>query len=136
MSRISAGFVKEPCVSGPIQRASFVMFDRVTKAFLSADSPSLDLTTDARRRNAPGRRRVSFFGTSGASATRMPVAGARRTSAESRRTPNRYGLPAFYEMHDGLEQNPVGSFADWNTHVTANSSQVTRPQKLHTRSTP
>ena len=33
--------------------------------------------------------------------------------------PNRYGLPAFYEMHVwAWEQNPVGSFADWNTHVT------------------
>ena len=33
--------------------------------------------------------------------------------------PNRYGLPAFYEMHVwAWEHNPVGSFADWNTHVS------------------
>ena len=33
--------------------------------------------------------------------------------------PNRYGLPAFYEMHVwAWEDNPKGSFADWNTHVT------------------
>ena len=33
--------------------------------------------------------------------------------------PNRYGLPAFYEMHVwAWEANPKGSFADWNTHVT------------------
>jgi hypothetical protein len=33
--------------------------------------------------------------------------------------PNRYGLPAFYEMHVwAWEQNPTGSYADWNTHVT------------------
>jgi hypothetical protein len=33
--------------------------------------------------------------------------------------PNRYGLPAFYELHVwAWEQNPVGSFADWNAHVT------------------
>ena len=33
--------------------------------------------------------------------------------------PNRYGLPAFYEMHVwAWENNPKGSFADWNTHVT------------------
>jgi len=33
--------------------------------------------------------------------------------------PNRYGLPAFYEMHVwAWEHNPSGSFADWNTHVT------------------
>lgn len=33
--------------------------------------------------------------------------------------PNRYGLPAFYEIHVwAWEQNPKGSYADWNTHVT------------------
>jgi hypothetical protein len=33
--------------------------------------------------------------------------------------PNRYGLPAFYEIHIwAWEDNPMGSFADWNTHVT------------------
>ena len=30
--------------------------------------------------------------------------------------PNRYGLPAFYEMHVwAWEHNPKGSYADWNT---------------------
>jgi hypothetical protein len=33
-------------------------------------------------------------------------------------TPNRFGLPAFYEMHVwAWEDNPKGTFADWNTHV-------------------
>jgi hypothetical protein len=33
-------------------------------------------------------------------------------------TPNRYGLPAFYELHVwAWEGNPQGSFADWNTRV-------------------
>lgn len=33
--------------------------------------------------------------------------------------PNRYGLPAFYELHVwAWEHNPRGSFADWNTQVT------------------
>ena len=33
--------------------------------------------------------------------------------------PNRYGLPAFYELHVwAWEHNPQGSYADWNTHVT------------------
>ncbi|HEX3913575.1 MAG TPA: hypothetical protein VHW71_08710 [Steroidobacteraceae bacterium] len=33
--------------------------------------------------------------------------------------PNRYGLPSFYELHVwAWEQNPKGSFADWNTHVS------------------
>jgi hypothetical protein len=33
--------------------------------------------------------------------------------------PNRFGLQAFYELHVwAVEENPKGSFADWNTHVT------------------
>jgi hypothetical protein len=33
--------------------------------------------------------------------------------------PNRYGLPAFYELHVwAWEHNPKGTFADWNTRVT------------------
>jgi len=33
--------------------------------------------------------------------------------------PNRFGLPAFYELHVwAWEQNPKGSYADWNTNVT------------------
>lgn len=33
--------------------------------------------------------------------------------------PNRYGLPAFYELHVwAWENNPDGSFADWNTQVS------------------
>jgi hypothetical protein len=33
--------------------------------------------------------------------------------------PNRFGLPAFYELHVwAWERNPKGTFADWNTRVT------------------
>ena len=33
--------------------------------------------------------------------------------------PNRYGLPAFYELHVwAWQHNPRGSFADWNTSVS------------------
>jgi hypothetical protein len=34
-------------------------------------------------------------------------------------TPNRYGLPAFFELHVwAWQDNPQGSFVDWNNHVT------------------
>jgi hypothetical protein len=37
--------------------------------------------------------------------------------------PNRYGLPAFYEMHVwAWEDNPKGSFADWNTRVNCDKT--------------
>lgn len=33
--------------------------------------------------------------------------------------PNRYGLPAFFEMHVwAWRQNPQGPFVDWNDHVS------------------
>jgi hypothetical protein len=39
-------------------------------------------------------------------------------------TPNRYGLPAFYELHVwAFEGNPLGSFADFNTQVTCIRAQ-------------
>jgi hypothetical protein len=39
-------------------------------------------------------------------------------------TPNRYGLPAFYELHVwAFESNPLGSFADFNTRVTCSRAQ-------------
>jgi len=39
--------------------------------------------------------------------------------------PNRFGLPAFYELHVwAWEHNPMGSFADWNTHVTCDHQPV------------
>lgn len=34
-------------------------------------------------------------------------------------SPNRYGLPAFYELHVwAWKQNPSGTFADWHPHVS------------------
>jgi hypothetical protein len=34
-------------------------------------------------------------------------------------TPNRYGLPAIFELHVwAWKDNPEGAFVDWNNHVT------------------
>jgi hypothetical protein len=34
-------------------------------------------------------------------------------------SPNRYGLPAFFELHVwAWRDNPQGAFVDWNNHVT------------------
>jgi hypothetical protein len=39
--------------------------------------------------------------------------------------PNRYGLPAFYELHVwAWEHNPMGTFADWNTAVSCDKLQA------------
>lgn len=43
--------------------------------------------------------------------------------------PNRYGLPAFYELHVwAWENNPNGSFADWNTQVTCDNQSAAPAQ--------
>jgi len=39
--------------------------------------------------------------------------------------PNRFGLPAFYELHVwAWERNPRGTLADWNTHVTCDQQHL------------
>src|SRR5215469_14477997 len=39
--------------------------------------------------------------------------------------PNRFGLPAFYELHVwAWERNPRGTLADWNTNVTCDHQPV------------
>lgn len=36
--------------------------------------------------------------------------------------PNRYGIPAFYELHVwAWKDNPDGTFADWNRHVSCDA---------------
>jgi hypothetical protein len=43
--------------------------------------------------------------------------------------PNRYGLPAFHELHVwAWENNPNGSFADWNTQVSCDNQSPTPAQ--------
>jgi hypothetical protein len=40
--------------------------------------------------------------------------------------PNRFGLPAFYEIHVwAWEHNPKGTLADWNTQVTCDNQPAT-----------
>jgi hypothetical protein len=37
-------------------------------------------------------------------------------------TPNRFGLPAFYELHVwAWRDNPLGTFADWNSRVSCDA---------------
>ena len=39
--------------------------------------------------------------------------------------PNRFGLPTFYELHVwAWQDNPRGSYADWNTNVTCSHQPI------------
>jgi hypothetical protein len=44
------------------------------------------------------------------------------SASRPKATPNRYGLPALFELHVwAWKDNPQGSFVDWNNHVTCDS---------------
>ena len=44
------------------------------------------------------------------------------STSRPKATPNRYGLPALFELHVwAWKDNPQGSFVDWNNHVSCDS---------------
>jgi hypothetical protein len=113
-----------PCVSGPSEGAMGVHFvkpDRLHDGVLKADEPEMliyeprpggsfrlvgveyiVLVSEFAARNAPGV---------------MPSVDGHLANLVTE--PNRYALPAFYEMHAwAWEENPNGSFADWNSRVS------------------
>jgi hypothetical protein len=122
---ISEGFAQAtPCVSGPNSGAMgvhFVLFDRVTNGVLSADQPE-SLIYEPMPNGAMRLVGVEFIVLVATWESMHPGSGPPALDGHLLNlvsAPNRYGLPAFYEMHVwAWEHNPVGSFADWNTRVT------------------
>jgi hypothetical protein len=123
---IAEGFVQgTPCVSGPDTGAMgvhFVMGSRITGGVvLQADEPEA-LIYEPQPDGAFRLVGVEFivlasnwFKTHAANIT-PALDGDLLNYIDA---PNRYGLPAFFELHVwAWENNPKGSFADWNTHVT------------------
>jgi hypothetical protein len=112
--------VGTPCVSGPDTGAMGVHLvrpDRIGKLVLDAQQPQAliyEPMTDGAMRLVG----VEFIVLAqNWSASGVPaLEGNLMNYIEA---PNRYGLPAFWEIHVwAWEQNPKGSYADWNTHVT------------------
>jgi hypothetical protein len=121
-----AGFVQgTPCVSGPDAGAMgvhYVMPSRIGNFVLQADQPQA-LIYEPLPGGAYRLVGVEFIVL--ASVWQAQPDGDTTTPALEGDlmnyigAPNRYGLPAFYELHVwAWEDNPKGSFADWNTHVT------------------
>jgi hypothetical protein len=121
----SEGFAQAtPCVSGPNSGAMgvhFVLFDRVANGVLSADQPE-SLIYEPMPNGAMRLVGVEFIVLVATWESMHPGSGPPALDGHLLNlvgAPNRYGLPAFYEMHVwAWEHNPVGSFADWNTRVT------------------
>ena len=122
---LAQGFVRAtPCVSGPNAGAMgvhFVLPARIAGGVLSADQPEA-LIYEPLPGGGLRLVGVEFIVLAGVWESQHPGAGPPALEGHLLNlvdAPNRYGLPAFYEMHVwAWEHNPVGSFADWNTHVS------------------
>jgi len=119
-----------PCVSGPEAGAMGVHFalmpqpgqpDRIHDGMLDAGEPEF-LIYEPLPNGAMRLVGVEFVVIASEWASRHPQGGTPSLEGNLFNfvdAPNRYGLPAFYELHVwAWEHNPRGSFADWNTRVS------------------
>jgi hypothetical protein len=113
-----------PCVSGPdfgAMGVHFVLPARIAGGVLSADQPEA-LIYEPMANGAFRLVGVEFIVLASVWQGKNPAGSTPALEGHLLNfvdAPNRYGLPAFYEIHVwAWEQNPVGSFADWNTRVT------------------
>jgi len=122
---ISEGFVQgTPCVSGPDTGAMGVHFvkpARIAAGVLQADEPEA-LIYEPLPGGALRLVGVEFIVLASVWQSQNPAGGTPALEGDLLNyvsAPNRYGLPDFYELHVwAWENNPKGSFADWNTHVS------------------
>ena len=128
---IAEGWVAgTPCVSGPNTGAMgvhFVLPARIGDGVLNADEPEA-LIYEPQRNGALRLVGVEFIVPVEAWETKNPTAGPPALDGHLTNlvdAPNRYGLPSFYELHVwAWEDNPQGSFADWNTEVSCDHQRV------------
>lgn len=128
---IAEGWVPAtPCVSGPDTGAMgvhFVLPARIGDGVVKADEPEA-LIYEPMSNGAMRLVGVEFIVLAADWAKRNP--GGSPPALEGNLmnlvgTPNRYGLPAFFELHVwAWEHNPKGVFADWNTKVTCENQRI------------
>jgi hypothetical protein len=119
-----------PCVSGPDTGAMgvhLVFPPRLERVVLDASQPQ-SLIYEPTASGAMRLVGVEFIVEAGVWAVRNPppaVPALEGNLLNYIGEPNRFGLPAFYELHVwAWERNPRGALADWNTHVTCNHQPV------------
>lgn len=120
---LKAGYVQgTPCVSGPDAGAMgvhYVHLDWIEGAVLDVNMPSA-LIYEPQAGGAMRLVGVEYlvFASVWDAANGAPPA-LEGNLLNYIPSPNRYGLPAIYEIHVWAWQaNPMGTMADWNTHVT------------------
>jgi hypothetical protein len=128
---IAEGWVTAtPCVSGPDTGAMgvhLVLPARINAGLLNPEEPEA-LIYEPMANGAMRLVGVEFIVLASVWASNNPSGGVPALEGNLLNyipAPNRYGLPAFYEMHVwAWEQNPKGSYADWNTHVTCDHQRL------------
>jgi hypothetical protein len=122
---LAEGFVPAtPCVSGPDTGAMgvhFVLPARISGGVLNAEQPEA-LIYEPMSNGAMRLVGVEFIVLESVWAAKNPPPSVPALDGNLLNYiayPNRYGLPAFYEIHVwAWQDNPKGSYADWNTRVT------------------
>jgi hypothetical protein len=116
-----------PCVSGPGSGAMgvhFILPSRVGDGMLKGDEPEA-LIYEPMPSGALRLVGVEFIVLAKDWATGHPQGGTPDVDGHLTNyvgEPNRYGLPAFYELHVwAWQNNPNGNFADFNTQVTCDN---------------
>jgi hypothetical protein len=125
---IADGWVQAtPCVSGPDTGAMgvhYVQPARIAAGVLQADQPEA-LIYEPLGNGAFRLVGVEFIVLASIWEAQNPSGGTPALDGDLLNyvgAPNRYGLPAFYELHVwAWQNNPRGSFADWNTAVSCDS---------------
>ena len=125
---LDQGWVRgTPCVSGPNEGAMgvhFILPSRVPDGIVNANEPEA-LIYEPQRDGALRLVGVEFIVLAADWARLHPDGGTPAVDGHLTNyvgEPNRYGLPAFYELHVwAWERNPNGSFADWNTQVSCDA---------------
>jgi hypothetical protein len=129
---LAEGFVQgTPCVSGPDTGAMgvhFVLPARINGGVLKADEPEA-LIYEPLPGGAMRLVGVEYIVLASIWAGKNPAGSTPALEGDLLNyiaAPNRFGLPAFYEIHVwAWEHNPKGSFADWNTHVSCEEQPST-----------
>ncbi|HUA25561.1 MAG TPA: hypothetical protein VMA54_15650 [Steroidobacteraceae bacterium] len=120
-----------PCVSGPDAGAMgvhFIQLDRITNLVLNATQPQAliyEPAADGAMRLVGVEYIVLDANWSAAHPGTVPALQGNLLNYVA--SPNRYGLPAFWEIHVwAWQHNPKGSYADWNTQVTCANQALPR----------
>ncbi|MGB5132105.1 MAG: hypothetical protein WBO00_05790 [Steroidobacteraceae bacterium] len=121
---VANGYLPGPCVSGPNQGAMGVHFinSSLLGKEVNAETPEAliyEPTHDGRMRLVG----VEYITFAADWVGEVPTLDGHLFHLSS--APNRYGIPAFYELHVwAWRDNPEGTFSDWNTHVTCDAQPL------------